>query len=169
MNIHKLTKSGRAPFAACQMKHKKCHCKSGFPKEKQMNSGKVLFVCPGIARKFAVRVNGRRNALGSAIGLRNCPWLCGTAPAIAVCFRSNTNTAPNWRVPIVPETHDDEHCTRQCVQDPRILKDGSGRVENRQAVHRLLRRVHRQKTAGGEVRTGAKYSLVVIVTEQHER
>ena len=45
----------------------------------------------------------------------------GTGRALAVIVRSNTNTCPNYRVPLLPETHDDEQCDKGCADDPRSL------------------------------------------------
>ena len=60
-------------------------------------------------------VLGRRNALGSILSRRRCPWLSGTAAAFAVVFRHNTHTAPNYRVPLLPSTHD-EDCKADCLE-----------------------------------------------------
>ena len=116
-----MTKKGLVPLTACLAKGKAGLCKGGFPKEKQMDA-KVRVVCAGNAKTFGLRVSGRRNALGSLLGLRKEGWLCGTAPGFAVCFRSNTNTMPNFRVPSTSETHDDENCKRRCASAPGVLK-----------------------------------------------
>ena len=39
-----------------------------------------------------------------------------------VRFRSNTNTMPNFRVPIASATHDYENCKRHCVSTPGALR-----------------------------------------------
>ena len=94
------------PLTACKPKTKgKGLCRARFPKTKQINA-KVKVVCPGVATKHDLRVSGRRNALGSLLGKRSCAWLSGTTPAFAAVFRSNTNTSPNFRLPITEKTHD---------------------------------------------------------------
>ena len=81
-------------------------------------NAKVRVVCAGNAKPVGLRVSGRRNALGSLLGVRKEWWLCGTVPGFAVCFRSNANTMPNMCVPITSETHDDENCKRRCADAP---------------------------------------------------
>ena len=120
-HIHKMTKKGLVPLTACLAKGKTGLCKGGFPKGKQINS-KVRVICAGNAKTFGLRVSGRRNALGSLLGIRKDGWLCGTAPGFAVCFRSNTNTMPNFRVPITSATHDDENCKMHCVSTAGALR-----------------------------------------------
>ena len=72
-------------------------------------------ICGGNSRKHDLRVAGRRNALGSILSRRRCEWFSGTAPAFAVIFRSNTHTAPNYRVPLLASTHDPS-CTAGCLE-----------------------------------------------------
>lgn len=74
----------------------------------------------GNAVKHGLRVRGRRNALGSILGKRNCPWLCGSGRPLTAMFGSNTNTMPNYRVPVLPCTHD-PNCTAGCLKDVRLL------------------------------------------------
>ena len=103
------------PLTACKPKTKgKGLCRARFPKTKQINA-KVKVVCPGVATKHDLRVSGRRNALGSLLGKRSCAWLSGTTPAFAAVFRSNTNTSPNFRLPITEKTHDPA-CRKRCVE-----------------------------------------------------
>ena len=74
----------------------------------------------GNAMKHGLRVRGRRNALGSILGKRNCPWLNGTARPLAAMFGSNTDTKPNYRVPLLSCTHD-PNCLAGCIRDLRSL------------------------------------------------
>ena len=101
------------PLYACLRKGTKEKCKGGFPKDKQLTM-QAKVVCRGVAAKHGLRVSGRRNALGSILGKRACPWFSGTAAAFSALFRSNTNTMPNLRVPITAKTHE-QSCTRNCV------------------------------------------------------
>ena len=119
---HRLTKKGLVPLTACKAKGKKSGnvCKHEFPKEKQVTTD-VKVICLGNAAKHGLRVRGKRNALGSILGRRNCPWLCGSARILTATFRSNTNTVPNYRVPIMPETHD-EDCKSECLKDENMLQ-----------------------------------------------
>jgi len=109
------------PLLACQVKEKRPpRCKGGFPKVKQL-SLKPKVVCPGVAKKHGLRVSGRRNALGSLLGKRFCPWRSGIAPGFAAFFRANTNTSPNFRPPPSAKTHDPE-CTRPCLDRKRPVE-----------------------------------------------
>ena len=92
-HVHKKTKTGYMPLKACLRKAKRQPktCKAGFPKDRSCVRSPVL-ICRGLAKRFGLRVSGRRNALGQIIGSRRCPWQSGTAPAFAVLFRSNTHT-----------------------------------------------------------------------------
>jgi hypothetical protein len=119
-HMHKLDKKSgkRVPLSACRIKGKgdkqKKSCKARFPKEKQV-SATVKVVCAGVAAKHDLRISGRRNALGSFLGKRNCVWMSGTAPSLAAGLRSNTNTSPNFRVPIDEHTHE-RSCPRDCLK-----------------------------------------------------
>ena len=72
-------------------------------------------VCPGNARKYDLRVAGRRNALGSILSRRRCEWLSGAAASFAVIFRHNTHTGPNYRMPLLESTHDPQ-CKAGCLE-----------------------------------------------------
>ena len=112
-HVHQHTKKGYVPLNNCARKHGKRRanttCKADFPMT-NLCIDKNTVVCRGIAKKLKLKVSGRRNSLGKIIGQRMCEWQSGTTPAFAVLFGSNTHTAPNYRVPIMPETHDDERC-----------------------------------------------------------
>ena len=71
-------------------------------------------ICRGNARRFGLRPSGRRNALGSILTKRVCKWRSGCSPAMALVFRCNTHTAPNYRVPVTNETHDKD-CKGNCL------------------------------------------------------
>ena len=62
-------------------------------------------ICPGNCTQHGLRVSGRRNALGAILPRRPDPWFSGSCPALAVWSRSNTHTAPNYRVPLLSITH----------------------------------------------------------------
>jgi len=119
---HKMTKHGRVPLTACKPKGKKNSrtCKAGHPKDKEL-TGTARIVCKGVAVQVGLRVRGRRNALGAVLGKRNCPWLCGSARILTALVRSNTNTMPNYRVPILPCTHDAQ-CQENCVTDEAMMQ-----------------------------------------------
>ena len=91
-------------------------CKADFPMRRLRINTPVL-VCRGIAKKLGLRASGRRNALGKIMGRRRCEWQSGTTPAFAVLFRSNSHTAPNYRLPLLAETHDDTQCpSKACTE-----------------------------------------------------
>ncbi len=102
----------RHPIRGCRSK-KDGRCKARFPHRRRL-SLKPKVVCPGNARRHDLRVSGRRNALGSILSTRRCPWSSGTTPSFAVVFRDNTHTGPNYRVPLLRQTHDPE-CTGECL------------------------------------------------------
>ena len=102
----------RHPIRGCRSK-KGGQCKGRFPHTKRLNLIPKV-ICPGNARKHDLRVSGRRNALGSILSKRRCGWTSGTAPAFAVIFRDNTHTGPNYRVPLLHQTHDPE-CNADCL------------------------------------------------------
>ena len=105
----------RRPLPACRGQ-KKDECKHGFPKTKLLTEN-ALVVCPGVAEKRGLRVSGRRNALGSILPRRNCVWINGTAPALAVAFGFNTDISPNDRLPVIKETHEASCARGSCVKD----------------------------------------------------
>ena len=126
-------RTGFVPLKACRLKKKLRtkatvgeRCKGDFPKTKLMVSTPLL-VCRGIAKKFGLRVTGRRNHFGGMIGKRRRPWQSGTVPAFAVLFRSNTHSLHNYRAPIMPETHEHAYCKnpacRASMDDPKEKKN----------------------------------------------
>ena len=97
--------------------------KCGFPKEKQLNTISRV-ICRGNARRYEVRITGKRNSFGIIQGRRTRPWLSGTTPSFAAVFRSNTHTQPNYRLPLLPGTHDDSQCKskrRENVRDLNVM------------------------------------------------
>ena len=114
-HIHKRGEQGLlVPLSACKSKAKKGACNHDFPKVKHINA-RVKVVCRGVAAAHGLRVSGRRDAFGSLLGKRSCVWFSGTAPGLAALCRSNTNTMPNFRVPITSRTHD-ASCARACLR-----------------------------------------------------
>jgi hypothetical protein len=98
-HFHKETKKGYVPMPrACTSSRDKTKCKHDFPKQKLMNK-RMRVVCRGNARHFGLRVVGKRNMLWMPLNRRSCMWQSGTTPGFAAVFRTNTHTAPNYRVP----------------------------------------------------------------------
>ena len=59
-----------------------------------------------------------RNSLGKILTRRECEWQSGTSLALAVQFRCNTHTAPNFRVPPIPGTHSSLYCgSKNCTEE----------------------------------------------------
>ena len=102
----------RMPIRGCKAKTGG-GCKARFPMTRKCTL-KPKVICGGNCRRHEMRVAGRRNALGSILTTRREGWMSGTAPAFAVMFRHNTHTAPNYRVPLLPETHDPS-CKAGCL------------------------------------------------------
>ena len=123
-HCHQKTAKGYVPFKACRVKRKgKCKaaklhvCKADFPKTKLITFATRL-VCRGLAKKYGLRTQGRRNQLGNMVGKRSCEWQSGTSPALAVVFRSNTHTLPNYRAPLLSCTHDDAASITRTARTP---------------------------------------------------
>ena len=99
------------PLPACQKKDAPNKCKHGFPKT-LCDVARV--VCRGNARKFRQSTAGRRNALGCVLNPRDNQWLSGTMHAFTLMFMGNSHTGINFRIPLLPETHDPA-CERNCL------------------------------------------------------
>ena len=122
-HFHKKTKTGYVPLPrTCITKRSAGKCKHGFPMLKRIND-RMRVVCRGNAKKFGFNVTGRRNALGLPINIRSCPWQTGTHPAFIRTFRSNSHTAPNYRLPLHPAYHDNEVCQANCLDDKDDIKN----------------------------------------------
>ena len=134
-HFHENTKNGYIPLRACTSSRSKKRCKHDFPFDKRITS-KARVICRGNAKKFGVRIKGKRNLLGMTIGRRTCEWQSGTFMALAVCFRSNSHTGPNFRLPPSASTHDDEHCSRGC----------SGGAMELKKICKLAQRAQREAT-----------------------
>ena len=104
---------GEAARDACVAHGTRGVCKHDYPKDKWITD-RALVICPGVAKDRGLRTSGQRNALGTILGPRNNEWLNGTSQAFVVAFGSNTDTSPNDRLPILPETHEPS-CTHDCL------------------------------------------------------
>ena len=120
-HMHKRTRKGIVPLKSCQKKgSKSCIiCKHDFPKQTACDAQlpRSVLICRGVARKFGVKVSGRRNQLGALLGCRSDPWQSGAAPSFAAAFGSNTHALPDWRLPLSAETHEDEFCSSRKCQE----------------------------------------------------
>ena len=109
--MHLKTKSGYVPLHGCRSAKNAKLCKHLFPREQlEQRRVKKHVICKGNAKRFKMKLSGRRNALGMILGRRHSAWQSGCPKSFGVFFRCNTNTLPNYRVPPNTETHDDEHC-----------------------------------------------------------
>ena len=59
-HFHEKTKTGYKPLRACLSSRSKLRCKHDFPMEQRL-SPKMRIVCRGNARRFGVRIKGKRN------------------------------------------------------------------------------------------------------------
>ena len=104
---------------ACRSSANQAKCKHEAPWTNRMSPAwmtQPLVVCKGVAKKFQLRCSGARNWLGQMLLLRNDAWLNGTMPGLCVAFAgSNTDVKPNDRLPILPETHE-QQCQRQACK-----------------------------------------------------
>ena len=147
-HVHKTCKDGKhEPLNACAKKQrgKKTTriseiCKHDFPRK--ATPGETVLICQGLAKKFNLKVSGRRNAYGIFLGRRTGAWQCGTTPGLAVHFRSNSHTMPNYRVPPTARSHEascpSKSCARRCcgLFGQRTVK----------TVAKLAQRVQREAT-----------------------
>lgn len=118
-HVHRETSDGFQPLASCRAKLQPRKCKHDFPVSLKHRE-KARVVCPGNAKKLCVSVRGKRNALGRILCHRRGEWTNGTHPAFAIVFRFNTDTKPNYRLPICRGVHDDELCGQRCDEDPQL-------------------------------------------------
>ena len=72
-------------------------------------------VCLGIAKQLELQCSGRRNALGSIAGPRQCAWFSATSALLAKVTKSNTNVQCNYRVPLLEVTHDADCKSEKCL------------------------------------------------------
>ena len=138
-------------------------CKQDFPKTHQLNST-MRVLCPGIAKRHKLNVKGRRNVLCMLLAVRRCKWLSGTSPAFAAWFGSNSHLCPNFRIPLMEQTHDPtcEHGCLDRVSDRHLCKLAqramrqmtgyfSGYISKRQPVGRFelkaASKLHRAQAA----------------------
>ena len=135
-HFHEKTRKGYVPLRACLSKRPRGTCKHNFPMEKRLTN-KLRIVCQGNARRFGLRIKGKRNQLGLTLSKRTGEWQSGTAMALAVFCRSNTHAAPNYRMPPVASVHDDEYCSKQCFSKPAQMKRTCkiGQRAQREATH----------------------------------
>ena len=118
-------KGERIPLPYCRNKHAKgknalC-CKQNFPrhvaaKERQ----KARLVCRGVAAELRLKIQGRRNMLGSIASHRNDPWFASTTPLLAALLQSNTNVQCPYRLPINEITHDVDCKFPTCLQSTNV-------------------------------------------------
>ena len=127
--------NNRVPLKYCRLKQKVrktavCKCKAGFPKTVcrtpqgalRQDKYRVRIVCKGVASELQLRCSGRRNMLGAVLGRRRCAWFSGTASLLAHLFRSNTNLQTNYRLPILPSTHDADCKRPGCLKEENLKK-----------------------------------------------
>ena len=101
-HVHRKDARGqRQPLKACIPKSGKKECKSGFPKDKELNEDKPLLLCKGLARARGLPTSGTRGCVGQTLGRRTCVWKNGTSRAFpaALCW-ANSDVSPNYRLPI---------------------------------------------------------------------
>ena len=151
-HVHRRDKDGNyVPLHACQRKVRKkrkeaanpwhCKCKADFPKNNTIQPNTIL-ICQGMAKRFRLRVSGRRNAFGMWLGPRHEAWQSGTAPALAVHFRSNSHTMPNYRLPPIAAVHEATCPSKACKEHAAKMMEGL----TIKKVSRLAQRVQREAT-----------------------
>ena len=147
-HFHEKTKKGYIPLRTCVSKRSKGVCKHDFPMEKRLTK-RLRIICQGNARRFGLRIKGKRNQIGMTLGKRTDIWQSGTAMVFAVFCRSNTHTAPNYRMPPMPSVHDDEYCSKACFSKPEQMKVICAESSTRS--YRVLLRLHIQASIMWEI------------------
>ena len=79
-------------------------------------------ICPGIAESLGVKCSGRRNALGTIAGPRNCSWLSATSAILAKFTKSNSNVQTPHRLPLLECTHDPDCPTKKKCLSSKIRR-----------------------------------------------
>ena len=152
-HVHKLdARSGmKVPLNACAKKGNCSSCKHGFPVTKRLGLIPKV-VCPGNARRYGLRCAGRRNALGCVVGRRNNEWLSGTLGILAMLLRGNSNTSPNYRIPLMEKTHD-PLCRNTCLKK-----------DNGKKMQRAMSRAGQRTTGyfGGYIQKGQPISKAEV-------
>jgi len=120
-HVHHRTSDGWKPLASCRSKRNPCKCKHDFPVSPKYRNCSRL-VCPGNAKKLGMSIRGKRNGLGRILVPRTGEWTNGTHPALAIVHRFNTDTKPNYHLPVCASVHDTELCTEKCISDPDLGK-----------------------------------------------
>ena len=149
---HKQADGTDLPLNSCKRKFKKgnkktlvikndAFCKADFPKSNVLTDTTVV-VCQGMARRFKLPVRGRRNAFGLWQGKRTDMWQSGTTPSLAVHFRSNSHTMPNYRVPLTPAIHTAVCSCSSCKNRGKEMLDEL----SLKAVAKISQRVQREST-----------------------
>ena len=115
-------------------------CKHDFPRRALPRT--TSLICQGLARKWNLKVAGRRNSYGLWLGKRADVWQSGTHPVLAVHFRSNSHTMPNYRCPATSKSHSEECTSRTCAQRCSATADS----REIKVVAKLSQRVQREAT-----------------------
>ena len=117
-HLHKKNASGKRVIPdGCKSKSHPNQCRHEAPWENRVHRGKSIVLCKQFAKRCGLRCSGRRNVLGGILGTRNNEWLNGTCPALCVGLGGcNTDTQNNDKIPILPETHEDDLCNGRCVK-----------------------------------------------------
>ena len=104
----------------------KAVCKHGFPLTNLVSppgQEHPIFVCDGIARSRNLKTSGNRNMLGQTLVFRNCEWINGCMPGLALAFGgSNTDISINDRAPITAATHDPACRRKRCIKNKDFIK-----------------------------------------------
>ena len=71
--------------------------------------------------------------MGCMLGRRNNEWLDGTAPGLLIALSGgNSDVKINDRLPIMEETHEDDHCSKRCVP--------TSAAKRKRALRKMIRR-----------------------------
>ncbi|CAL1151362.1 unnamed protein product, partial [Cladocopium goreaui] len=122
------------PLPACQKKDAPNKCKHGFPKT---ICDVARVVCRGNARKFRQSTAGRRNALGCVLNPRDNQWLSGTMHAFTLMFMGNSHTGINFRIPLLPETHELQQAAKHLSYLDITPEKGAEAKHYRKVLHRV--------------------------------
>jgi hypothetical protein len=152
-HVHKKDKSTGTyqPLNACaktcrgkKRKDPDAVCKHDFPRK--VLPAETFLVCKGLAKKYGLKVRGRRNVYAMLLGRRKSRWQSGFTPALASHFRSNSHTMPGYRVPPIAETHESACSSFSCQQQCKLA---AGDKKALAKIAKRSQRVQRECTGCG--------------------
>ena len=100
----------RKMLAGCCSKRRPNECRGRFPRVHDVDhfAQSNAVVCPKLANVLELPTSGRKNSLGTCVGMRNHDSLNGGQRTVMLTLRCNSDTLFTYRMPVCQETH--THC-----------------------------------------------------------